>query len=160
MPIQRSNRIRVSYRAWPALPQSDALYRRHMQRRARIRHRPGHAPRAGAQAAVKAYIFSMPNVLRSSEFTPLPISAAAYHTGPGPHCPNQMRSVTGTCSAAPEYGIAPVTRRAPGHKQPSKRISILCQTCSGPANSRPCPSAPPRICPTAPGASLDLRHPA
>ena len=58
----------------------------------------------------------MPNVLRSSEFTPLPISAAAYHTGPGPHCPNQMRSVTGTRSAAPEYGIAPVTHRAPGHQ--------------------------------------------
>ena len=290
----KSNRRRVSYRAWPALPQSDALCRRHAHRRARIRHCPGHASRAGAQAAVKAYIFSMqnvlrsseftplpisaaayhtgpgphcpdqmrsadgtrsaapeygiapvthrapghqtavkayiysmPNMLRSSEFTPLPISAAAYHTGPGPHCPNQMRSVTGTHSAAPEYGVAPVTHRAPGHKQPSKRISflcktcsgpansrpcpsaplriipglarialircalptaraaprpnmalprsriarrgtkqpskrisILCQTCSGPANSRPCPSAPPRICPTAPGASLDPRHPA
>ena len=74
-------------------------------------------------------------------------TAYAYHTGPGPHCPNQMRSTAGTCSAAPEYGIAPVTRRAPGHKQPSKRISFLCQTCSGPANSRPCPSAPPRIIP-------------
>ncbi len=71
-------RRRVSYRAWPALPQSDALCRQHMQRRARIWRCPGHASRAGAQAAVKAYIYFMPNMLRSSEFTLLPISAAAY----------------------------------------------------------------------------------
>ncbi len=72
-----------------------------------------------------------------------------------PASPAIAQSPRPTSRAAVASPFATAARRI--RPTPARGRSTLCRTCSDRARSRPCPSAPPRTGPTAPGASPDPR---